>query len=447
MGMGFDSIVAPDITMSCVARPALSVVFVVIVRALPNLALLAASLAAGCLLAEAGLRLVYESPSRAIHHHQLFCEYDPLLGWRKTPGATGRHVAREYAVTERMNSKGLRGPEYAYRKQPQTVRILVLGDSFAEGHTVELEEVFSQVLERELQARTGRPFEVINSGTAGWSTDQELLFFETEGVKYDPDVTLLLFHDNDVWFNHQHRYWRAEKPLFVLENGALRLTNVPTPPSTPHPPPGVLGATPPTGRLAAAKEWVVRHSYLCELIRDRIRFSPALRRITVGLGLAGARPGAAASRPIPPDEWQVYFTRPPAEVAGAWAMTAALIDRIARGAASAGSAFVVFYVPPAEYFHADRLAARLEAYSIPPEKWDQGLVLAHLSAICVRLGIDLVPPGHFAAAVTDAERAGDPRFYFEIDGHWNRAGHRAGGLVLADHLAPRFAPLPAAQGR
>ncbi len=152
-------------------------------------------------------------------HHTLCCEYDPQLGWRHVPNRTIKHVQREYTVTESFNSRGVRGPEYALDKPPGVYRIVVIGDSFAEGFSVEFEEVFTEILKQRLNDQLNQRFEVINLGVAGYSTDQELLLFQTEGKRYSPDLTILILYDNDVWFTGQAYYsmmGRGNKPLFPL---------------------------------------------------------------------------------------------------------------------------------------------------------------------------------------------------------------------------------------
>jgi lysophospholipase L1-like esterase len=71
----------------------------------------------------------------------------------------------------------------------------VLGDSFAWGYGVEESERFSQLLEGALGA------EVINAGVSGYSTDQELLWYGNEGIKYETDLVILVIAGNDVGDN------------------------------------------------------------------------------------------------------------------------------------------------------------------------------------------------------------------------------------------------------
>src|SRR4030042_5254698 len=157
------------------------------------------------------------------------CDYDPVLGWKIRPNTKAINICDEYATLEYFNSKGVRGPEYPYAKDEDEYRILIIGDSFAEGWTVNFDDLFSEILKRNLNTALNRHFEVINAGVRGYSTDQELLFFQNEGKKYNPDLVIVIFYDNDVWYNGRPLFFGTDKPLFRLENGILSLTNVPVP--------------------------------------------------------------------------------------------------------------------------------------------------------------------------------------------------------------------------
>jgi lysophospholipase L1-like esterase len=124
----------------------------------------------------------------------------------------------------RINEKGLRDHEHSYDRQNDNGRILVLGDSFAWGYGVEESERFSQRLEEALDV------EVINAGVSGYSTDQELLWYRNEGVKYETDLVILVIAGNDVGDNDRQLvntiYY---KPKFVIEEGQLIPTGYPVP--------------------------------------------------------------------------------------------------------------------------------------------------------------------------------------------------------------------------
>ena len=73
--------------------------------------------------------------------------------------------------------------------------------------------------------------EVLNAGVSGYSTDQELLLWRSEGVRYAPDGVVLVYVSNDPVNNVRRFAYGHPKPLFLLQDEALVLSNVPVPES------------------------------------------------------------------------------------------------------------------------------------------------------------------------------------------------------------------------
>ena len=161
-----------------------------------------------------------------------FSRYHTILGWEKTPLTEGKFRKGDVIIHEKINSRGLRDSEYTYEKPSNTFRILVLGDSFTEGYDVEINDLFTEILESKLNTSSfdssSIRYEVINAGTGGYSTDQEFLYFEIEGIKYKPDMVLLMVYPaNDIFYNHKSKYGNYNKPFFQIRNDSLILTNTP----------------------------------------------------------------------------------------------------------------------------------------------------------------------------------------------------------------------------
>src|SRR5712691_8738577 len=175
---------------------------------LVNVATALASLAVGLLVIEGVARatLRRRGGGKERDEASLYMEYDPHLGWKHRPGARATYHRREYTTEVAFNSHGLRETERDYAAPPGTFRVLALGDSFVEGYTVPYEQTMTHVLETSL-ARPACPVEVLNAGTAAWSTDQEYLFYRDEGVKYSPQVVLAFFYYNDVLSNAIANYF------------------------------------------------------------------------------------------------------------------------------------------------------------------------------------------------------------------------------------------------
>jgi lysophospholipase L1-like esterase len=411
-----------------------------------NLSLLLSSLLLSLLLGEALIRAFYGAPAEQLGHHQLFMEYDPLLGWRKIPHVTGRHVTSEYAISEWMNSKGIRGPEYPYQKRRGAYRILILGDSFAEGYTVEFSELFSEVLQDALnQDQSARHYEVINMGVGGYSTDQELLWFQTEGKKYTPDLTILMFYDNDVWYNNQANYPRGHKPLFHMrDDGSLRLTNVPVPrpepPNNPHPSANDVWKNPATAMV----DWIASTSSLYQFIAKRIEDTPSLHHLLMKSGLmkAPARVSDENQTIAIPDEFRVYERHENSEVSQAWRLTEALLAKLKEETTLIGSQLLIFYIPKRANVYLEEWQRMKTRYGIGDADWTLEQVRNRLIEICRRQSLDCIDPVAAFREEAGKLQVMGKRLYFTHDGHWTAAGHKFAAEMLGHYILAQDATAP-----
>lgn len=346
-----------------------------------------------------------------------YVEHDPRLGWRKRPGSRVRYERREYAVEVAINGNGLRDPERPYAADPGTFRILALGDSFVEGYTVALEQTVTQVLEQKLRS-AACPVEVLNAGTAAYSTDQEYLFYLDQGVRYQPQVVLLFAYYNDVLWNTAVNYFGSPKPLLVPLGDGLVLSNDPVPAPyrgpTPPPPP-----SPPAPRIrSAAHDWLKSR-----LARGAPRAFNALARAGLWEALGGDEPD---------EQMRVFKRRQQPAIEAAWERTDAILRALAREAAARGSRFALVYVPSRmEVSDRDWELTRL-AYDMDEKAWDRGLVARRFAEIGSSTGfpvLDLTPELRRASGVREP--------YFVFDGHWNAAGHRAAAEAVGRFLHER----------
>ncbi len=164
------------------------------------------------LVFEGGLRLLGMGPVDTLN------EYDPVLGWSKKPGVTvTRGNAEGFDVQFEFNQQGLRDDAEAAPANPQSdYRVIALGDSFTLGVTVERSDLFVDQLENWWN-QEGRNVQIINTGTEGYSTDQEVAWLETHGAAYAPDLVLLFAYENDLYWNGQTRYTDLDKPRYQLD--------------------------------------------------------------------------------------------------------------------------------------------------------------------------------------------------------------------------------------
>ena len=109
------------------------------------------------------------------------------------------------------NAQGYRDAEHSFAKPERTFRIVLIGDSVAEGRDVPADSSFGRVLERVLNARgDSLHYEVILLARIGYSTSQELALLEDEAFRYDPDFIVWSYCLND-----------PADPVFHNANGAL----------------------------------------------------------------------------------------------------------------------------------------------------------------------------------------------------------------------------------
>jgi lysophospholipase L1-like esterase len=170
-------------------------------------------LAVGCLEVAARLYARLSGQDRVIVH-------DSLLGWKLVAGAHHRYVSEEKPYVVDINSRGLRDREYPYERPTGRFRILFLGDSFVFGSAADGTELFTERLESSVPR-----LEVINAGVPGYSLDQELLYLESEGYRYQPNLVVLGVFRNDfaetfLPYNPSIRRWKG---YAALEGGELRL--------------------------------------------------------------------------------------------------------------------------------------------------------------------------------------------------------------------------------
>jgi lysophospholipase L1-like esterase len=96
--------------------------------------------------------------------------------------------------TIKINSHGLRDFEYSYKKQPDTFRILVLGDSVSYAYGQDMQNGFAKVLERQLNAANSKKYariEVINASHNGFHILDQYNYLQLYGLGYSPDALVI----------------------------------------------------------------------------------------------------------------------------------------------------------------------------------------------------------------------------------------------------------------
>jgi hypothetical protein len=367
------------------------------------------------LVAEAGLRLM------GFRYLILYRE-DADVGYSLRPGAEGWWGSEGADTYIRVNSGGLRDREHAKEKPPGTLRVAVLGDSYAEALQVPAESAFWSVAERRLQgcgAPGGREVEFINFGVSGFSTVRELILLRTRVRQYSPDVVVLLFTTgNDVRDNSKalaSKYEGLPLPYFVYENGAL------------VPDDSLIRA-----RNASLK-FRLRESFagrVLDWLRNHLRIIGLFDKARVAFENTKSERDDKRASFEPGLDAQVYSEPKDPAWADAWRVTEGLLLLVRDEVKSQGARLLVVTGSNGIQVHPDSSVRERFAREAGAE--DLFYPETRIRTLGEREGFEVL---NLAPALREyAER--NRVFLHGTDGHghWNASGHRLVGDLLAERL-------------
>ncbi len=409
---------------------------------LTKLLVVVTSIVFALLLAEIGLRVIgYTYP--------VFYTPDAARGYALRPCMQGWY-RKEGAAYVSINCAGLRDRDHTTQKPPGTLRIAVVGDSYAEALQVSLEDAFWAVMERKLQACPafgGRKVEVLNFGVSGYGTAQELLTLEQQVWAYAPDVVLLaVTTNNDITDNSRALKKTDEIPYFVLRNGQLALDD----------------------SFRTSSAFRLRNSLpnrAGRWLRDSLRVIQALHQAHGALKarLAARRaPAAPAQHNVPPPaglQQSAHITvraapdaelgtdnlvyRPPGNEVwqDAWRVTEALIGRMHDEVQSHGAQFVVVTLSNGIQVYPDpqARAAFMQRLGVPDLFYPD----TRIRDLCARTHIPALTLAPQLQTYADEHHVFLHGFAPDLgNGHWNQTGHRVAGELIADQLCAVLARQP-----
>jgi len=183
-----------------------------------RLALVLFGLIFGLVVAELALRIIgYSFPE--------FYVIDTSRGYALRANVSGWY-RKENEVFIHVNSDGLRDREHSKTKPTNTVRIAIIGDSYAEALQVPQEATFWSVLQNRLSTCSSqqKQIEVINFGVSGYGTAQELITLREHVWQYSPDIVILaVTTNNDITDNSKALKKALDVPYFVYKDNQLVL--------------------------------------------------------------------------------------------------------------------------------------------------------------------------------------------------------------------------------
>ena len=305
-----------------------------------------------------------------------------------SPDETYQHSTPEYRVELRTNSKGVRADrEFPYEKPDGVFRIVVLGDSFGLGYGVSLEDMFLTHLEEGLESR-GAEIELINLCVSGHGTAEELIMLRNEGVRYAPDLVLVVWHSTDLGDNVRCGLFQIDEEGQVFQTGDRYL-------------PGIRMRE----RLYKIPmyRWVAGHSHFYNWARELVAL-----RVREAL-FALKRSGARKEEPVEADDLDWGYANPFGRVG---ALSLGLMKLIEREARSVDASLVVLDIP-------DRVE-RSEFLSRFPRSPEGN-----------PYGFDVVSP-----MPAFLEREGELLYWERSHGHLTPLATGIVGGLLVEHIAP-----------
>lgn len=357
-----------------------------------------------------------------------FYQPDRYCGTALRPGAEGWYTEEGRGYV-RINSDGLRDREHPIEKPPNTLRIAVLGDSYAEAFHVAREQTFWAVLERELRKDdrlNGMQVEVINFGVSGYGTGLELLTLRNRVWKYAPDIVLLAFltgndvSDNSYLLNHEERipYFYHQDHHLVLDTSYLAWYR-----SRQRP-------------IAKCYYWLLKHSRVLRLFKEaryamdrRVRLEHQ-QEIARKAGLEEA--GMSDMIYMPPNDplWKE-----------AWQVTEDLLALMRKDTAEKRARFLVVTLSNPVQVHPNR-TTREEAMrhlGVPDLFYPD----RRIRTVGEREGFPVLNLAPVLQAYAEERQV----FFHGFDthpgvGHWNSEGHAQAGRLIAHWIAGLLVETP-----
>lgn len=379
------------------------------------IATMALVLVACFILAEAGIRVYHMTCDR----QRFVWLPDDFLAYIHSAGNQFKHHFSEeerITVSHQTNAFGFLNGPVTVQKGADTLRVLVLGDSFTEALQVPREKNYSGLLEQRLQEHAGREFrkvEVLNAGVSGYSPLNYYLSFKRELGRFKPDLVLVQIFANDVFEDNTAR----AKSLSDQEGLPLKTHRYFVPEHFDHPP--IRREEFDNNPIGyRTKRFLIEHSRAFEYfyvkfynMRKASAFhQKMIREPQYGTGFQFfiLDPNHVLSR-------DVDFRNQ------AWAYTQKLLLALKNEVEKQGSQFALFYMPMEVQLDLDQYGTHVSLYMREHMGRYFNEMLAQFSRENNVRFLDLLD---------DFERNKGQGLFLDRDGHLTESGH----LVAADSL-------------
>ncbi|MBI2625284.1 MAG: SGNH/GDSL hydrolase family protein [Candidatus Nealsonbacteria bacterium] len=375
-------------------------------NALANLGLLFASLIFTFIILEVLVRIFFPAPRSPN-------VFDPVIGYKYRPNSEVSFFVQGKEVKNKVNSIGFLDENHSFEKPGETYRVVFIGDSYVESTNVLRENTFPKIFEREMnevfssRVKSIRVnFEAINLGMNGFGTAHEYLTLKEYGLKFSPDLVILVFSDNDL-MNNFAGFTTNIDPAFDIIEGRLQQVRFPTP---------LKGG--------GFREFVSSNFQLPRFLVQKLSKISFFRNFFTDLNLISAvkeREGEAI-----PFSYKMYSPEFQKDTERQWEITKALISQTKSVAEESGALFKVVLLASKE--NKKEKEDLLKTYP-GLKSVDFYIPQKILSRYFEEQGINYVDMRPY---VSETE---EPLNYpVEDGGHYNLAGHRLVAKAILDYI-------------
>lgn len=189
--------------------------------------------------------------------------FSPELHHELIPKTICRSRYAEWDTTFSVNELGFRDQDVAIPKPPDEYRVLLLGDSFIEGESVEVYQTAAWLLEKKLTRELGRPADVINMGVMSYSAIQYERMLAKWVDVLEPDLVIVAVDMSDFQNDYSYSFDLDEEGRFrnILFQQKMGVPHVVLP-----------------GVSTTLKFWLREHSVLYATVADRTK--QLIRRVS-----------------------------------------------------------------------------------------------------------------------------------------------------------------------
>ncbi len=357
----------------------------------------------GCIIAffclEILVRVLYPQEPR------LFVA-DPYIRTIHRPSVDTERVQPEYTSHIRTNAQGFVGDDFVKEKKSGVTRIAMLGDSFTEGFSVDIEKSYVTLLQEKLNAGSSTQYEVYNFGIGGAGPTHESLIYEHYIRPYTPDVVVYQFYNRNDYSDDlllkanptstttekQHSYGRIRE--FFSNN-------------------------------FEGPRFVIRHIEKIKAIKD----------VLVRLSLSSRDPHHYDSGY--PFYFDVFNASNDTTFKTIFPEVCQTIGKLKKSVENDGATFFAYIVPAKEQIFSADWDSYLQTFPTMKEQtWDMSKPSREIRSCFDTLGIPYVD---LEKDIRLSLEQGGERMYYQKDDHFNVAGNALAAQSLFDFLRSRVA--------